>query len=52
MPKSTAKTTKQKPVKPFDDFPRFPHASGRWAKTIQCRMEYFGSWEGKFSITP
>jgi integrase len=41
MSKSTAL---DRPAKPRPDFPLFPHASGRWAKKVLGKLEYFGSW--------
>jgi hypothetical protein len=35
-------TLPERPAKPREDFPLFPHRNGRWAKKV--KFEYFGKW--------
>jgi integrase len=34
-----------KPEKPSPDYPLFAHATGRWAKKVNGRTVYFGTWD-------
>ncbi|HTM54859.1 MAG TPA: tyrosine-type recombinase/integrase [Pirellulales bacterium] len=40
----TKSTLAARPSKPRPDFPLFPHATGRWAKKVCGKLQYFGSW--------
>ena len=37
-------TVKDKPPKPYLDFPLTAHPNGQWCKKIRARLHYFGPW--------
>ena len=45
MVKSKRSTLKNKPAKPYRDFPLTPHNNGTWCKSIKGRLFYFGRWD-------
>lgn len=44
MTDSTKKSQRFKPDKPSPDFPLYAHGSGKWAKRVDGKVRYFGSW--------
>jgi integrase len=42
----TGKAGDDRPAKPYEGFPLFPHRTGRWAKKIKGRFCYYGPWRG------
>ena len=44
MANSTKARRKNKPQKPYPNFPLFPYSIGRWTKKVRGKLHYFGYW--------
>lgn len=45
MPTRANDSKKNKPDKPYDEFPLFAHSNGQWTKKIKGKLWYFGKWD-------
>src|SRR6266536_3265453 len=41
---STSGAHRNKPAKPYPEYPLTPHPAGYWCKKIKGKMYYFGPW--------
>lgn len=42
---SKSKPKREKPQKPYREYPLFAHQSGVWARKIKGKLHYFGPWD-------
>ena len=36
---------KQKPKKPYPEFPFYAHRNGQWARKVKGKTHFFGTWD-------